>query len=109
MNNKDQKFSDQITELIGELLEAAKTDRLNGRKYTRARGFLEKGLRQISAGYRRELQRPTSIGLPVHELKKEEEPTKHEPQGDLLADNLPDVEDDEMPKPVRKTSKKKAE
>lgn len=108
MNNIDKHLIDKFTELIGELMNAPQANPTQARKYTRARGFVEKGLRQIAAGYRRELQRPASIGLPVHELKPAQEPERYDPPSDVLADNLPDVEE-EKPKPVRKTQKKKDE
>ena len=104
MNNIDQHLIDKFTELIGELMSAPQANPTQARKYTRARGFVEKGLRQIAAGYRRELQRPTSIGLPVHELKPTQEPEQYENPGDVLADNLQDTDDE---KPVRKTQPRK--
>lgn len=104
MNNIDQHLIYKFTELISELFDAPQANPTQARKYTRARGFVEKGLRQIAAGYRRELQRPASIGLPVHELKPTQEPERHENPGDVLADNLLDTDDE---KPVRKTQPRK--
>lgn len=106
MKNIDQILIDKFTELIGDLFDAPQANPTQARKYTRARGFVERGLRQIAAGYRRELQRPASIGLPVHELKPVQEPERYENPGDVLADNLPDV-DDEKPTPVRRTQTRK--
>lgn len=104
MNNIEKQIIDKLTVLVGDLLRAAQDDKNNARRYTRTRMMVEKALKQISIGYRSTLERPTSIGLPQHELKVKEEPEPLQPVGDLLADNLPDVDDE----PLRKTRKRVA-
>lgn len=106
MNNTEKAIIDKLTALVGDLLHAAQEYPTNARRYTRTRVMVEKALKQIGSGYRRELKRPASVGLPIHELKIEDEPTPVQSTGDLLADNLPD-DDDEKPKPKR--GRKKAD
>jgi len=100
MTNTDNKLIEQLTTLVTDLLQAAQDNPTIARKYTRAREFAEKSMRCIGGGERRELVRPPSIGLPVHELKVVEEPTRYPSQSDIIADNLPDA-DEEKPKVVR--------
>lgn len=102
MSNTDNKIISQFTDLIRDLLEAAQEHPTVARKYTRARGFVERGLKQLGTGYRRELLRPKSIGLPVQELKLEKELPQREVETDFAADNLPEVED----KPIAVRRKK---
>lgn len=103
MNNTDKAIIDKLTELVGDLLTAAQEHPTQSRKYTRCRVKVEQALRMIGSGYRRELKRPESEGLPKHELKIENEPKPVEQSGDLLADNLPEV--DKKPKPKRRRKK----
>lgn len=105
MNNTDKAIIEKLTALVGDLLTASQEHPTQSRKYTRTRVKVEQALKQIGSGYRRELQRPPSKGLPQHELRIEDEPTLVEQSGDLLADNLPEA--DEKPKPKR--GRKKAE
>ena len=100
MTNTDNKLIEQLTTLVTDLLQAAQDNPNNSLKYTRARGFAEKTMRCIGGGERRELVRPPSVGLPVHELKVEEELIHYPPQSDIIADNLPDAQE-EKPKVVR--------
>ena len=100
MNNKDHNLIEQLTTLVTDLLQAAQDNPNHALKYTRARGFVEKAMRNIGGGERRELVRPPSIGLPVHELKVVEELVRYPPQSDIIADNLPEA-DEEKPKVVR--------
>lgn len=100
MNNKDHNLIEQLTTLVTDLLQAAQDNPNHALKYNRARGFVEKAMRNIEGGERRELVRPESVGLPVHVLKTVEEPTRYPPQSDIIADNLPEA-DEEKPKVVR--------
>ncbi len=106
MTNTDNKLIEQLTTLVTDLLQAAQDNPTIARKYTRAREFAEKSMRCIGGGERRELGRPPGIGLPVHELKAVEDLVRYPPQSDIIADNLPDAQE-EKPKVVR--SKKVAE
>lgn len=106
MNKTDREIIDKLTQLIADLLSAVSQHPTSARRYTRTRIKVEQALRMIGSGYRRELQRPKTIGLPKMELKKEDMPAPREPITDVLADNLQDVPE-EKPKPKRKPRKKK--
>lgn len=107
-NNTDQKIIDKLTAIVGDLLKAAQEHPTSARKYTKTRGCVESALRLIAKGYRRELQRPKSIGLPKQELKKEKVPEPIEPVGDVLADNLPEADEEKpTPEPKQKRRTKK--
>ncbi len=105
--NTDKHIIDKMTELLTILKEAIEENPKQARKYVRTRGKIEQALKVIGSGYRRELKRPESVGLPVQELKKEKIPEPVEPIGDVLADNLPEA-DEEKPKPERKPRIKKS-
>lgn len=105
MNNIEKQIIEKLTALVGDLLQAAQDDKNNARRYTRTRMMVEKALKQIGSGYRSELKRPTSIGLPQHELKVKEEPIPVQPVGDMLADNLPDINDEPKRKPRKRIAK----
>jgi hypothetical protein len=104
MTNIDKELIDKLTTLVADLLKAAQENPTVARKYVRSREFAEKSMRCIGDGKRRELVRPESIGLPVHELKAVEEPIRYAPQSDIIADNLPPV-DEEKPKPIGRPKK----
>lgn len=91
-----------MTALVALLLDAAKDNPLKARMYVQARGKVEQAMRHLGQGYRTELKRPESVGLPVQELKPEPEREYFEPTGgDFMADNLPET-DEPKPQPQKR-------
>jgi hypothetical protein len=88
MSETDKKIMKILVNLIAELLSAAQKHPKIGRKYNLARKLIETAMKRIGGGQPMVLNRPESIGLPVHTLKDEPEPTKYEPESDFSADNL---------------------
>jgi hypothetical protein len=97
MTKTDHNLIAKLTDLVVDLLQAAQDNPNNALKYTKARVRVEQAMRFIGGGERRELVRPESIGLPVHELKAVEEPIRYAQQLDIIADNLREA-DEEKPK-----------
>jgi hypothetical protein len=104
MTNIDKELINKLTTLVSDLLQAAQDNPNHARKYVRSREFAEKSMRCIGGGERRELVRPESIGLPVHELKAVEEPIRYPTPSDIIAHNLPDADEDK-PKPIGRPKK----
>jgi len=50
--------------------------------------LIELAMKRIGGGQPLVLNRPESVGLPVHTSKDEPEPVRYEPEGDFAADNL---------------------
>ena len=88
LNATDKKVIKNLTALVKELLEAAQDNPKIARKYNLARRKIEQAMKLIGGGQPQPAPRPESEGLPVHRLKDEPEPTRYEPEGDLMADNL---------------------
>lgn len=101
MSNIDNKLIESLTTLVADLLQAPQENPKGARRYVRARGKVELAMRLIGGGERRELKRPQSIGLPIHEKRVEEEPKRYEPESDILADNMEETEEPK-PKPRKK-------
>jgi hypothetical protein len=99
MTKTQKEIVDKQVELIALLLNAAQLEPNRARAYTKARAKIEQSMKLTGDGMHRQLprlERPESVGLPVHEKRTEQEPKRIEQQGDILADNLPET--DEKPK-----------
>lgn len=97
-NSTDKSLIDGLIALIDALVKAAQDNPKKARKYNQASSRVQQALGLLGGSYRRKLNRPPSIGLPIHELKPAEEQTR-EPikvTGDILADNLEEWEEDEF-------------
>lgn len=88
MNEADKKIIKILVALIAELLAAAQKYPRIAKKYNLARRLIEQAMKRIGGGQPLVLNRPESVGLPVHTLKDEPEPVRYEPEGDFAADNL---------------------
>ena len=88
MSETDKKIMKILVNLIAELLSAAQKHPRIAKKYNLARRLIETAMKRIGGGQPLVLNRPESVGLPVHTLKDEPEPVRYEPEGDFAADNL---------------------
>ena len=88
LNEKDKELLQTCTDLVAELLAAAQNDKGRARKYVKARGKIEQAMKLLGEGMRKPIERPQSVGLPVHQKRTEPEGRIFEPPGDVLADNL---------------------
>ena len=88
LNATDKKITKTLTTLVADLLAAAQEHPRIAKKYNLARKLIETAMKRIGGGQPMVLNRPESVGLPVHALKDEPEPTRYEPESDFAADNL---------------------
>ena len=88
LNATDKKIIKTLTTLVADLLAAAQEHPRIAKKYNLARRLIELAMKRIGGGQPLVLNRPESVGLPVHTLKDEPGPVRYEPEGDFAADNL---------------------